>query len=256
MGDKLVVDVSDRIATITINNPSKRNALDIDILKQLSSIFNKLEADRDLRVVVIRGAGDKAFCAGYRIDYIDGRNESQDILEKTFFDLRASRLPIIAMLNGIVVGAGLDLCLNCDIRIAADDVKLGITPAKIGVVYHYEGVKRLAESVGVSAAKELLFTGRLITADEALRMGLVNKVAGRPELENTVYGMAGEISINSPLSIAGNKKILNSLLNFSPFTQQEKCEFSMLALEAKNSQDHSEGKKAFLEKRQPVFKGK
>jgi len=225
------------------------------MLKLFRAIFEKLEADPGMRVVIIRGEGDKAFCAGFSIDRIDTDGKAQNFLEETFGCIRASRLPVIAMQNGIVVGAGLDLSLNCDIRVAADDVKFGITPAKIGVVYHREGIKRLAESVGVAVAKELLYTGGLINSKRALQIGLVNLVVDRGELESTVGGIAGDIAGNAPLSVSGTKKILNSLLDFSPFTEEESGNFATLSLEAFRSMDHAEGQKAFLEKRRPVFQG-
>ncbi|MBF7084521.1 enoyl-CoA hydratase/isomerase family protein [Desulfallas sp. Bu1-1] len=255
MEEKVKVSVSGSIATITINNPSKRNALDFDILKQLRKIFDKLEADPGLRVVVMRGEGEKAFCAGFSIDRIDTDGAAQNFLEETFSHIRKSRLPVIAMHNGIVVGAGLDLSLNCDIRVAADDVRYGITPAKIGVVYHREGIKRLAEAVGVTVAKELLYTGKLISAKRALEIGLVNLVVARDELESTVEGMAAEICENAPLSVSGTKKILNAILDFDPFTEEQSNYFERLSLEAFRSRDHAEGQKAFLEKRKPVFQG-
>ena len=255
MSDKVLVQVEGSRATLIINNPAKRNALDVDILKQLSSAIGALDANPGIKVVILRGEGDKAFCAGYTIDKIDTGGEGSNILQDAFGKLRKTRLPIIGMINGIVVGAGLDLCLNCDIRIAAEDVKFGITAAKLGVLYPYDGIIRLAKTIGIPATKELLYTGRLITTGRAQELGLVNMVVSRNELEQTVSLMAEEIGNNAPLSISGTKKVLNSFLDFETFTPEEKNEFLALHLQAFQSRDFAEGQKAFLEKRKPVFQG-
>jgi len=221
----------------------------------LSLSIKELDANPGVKAVILRGEGEKAFCAGYSIDKIDMQREGSNNLIDTFGQLRKSRLPIIGMINGIVVGAGLDLCVNCDIKIAADDVKFGITAAKLGILYPYDGIIRLAKTIGISTTKELLYTGRLITAGRAMEIGLVNMVVSRNELQNRVFSIAEEISNNAPLSVSGTKKILNSFLEFETFTQDEKKEFLALHLKAFQSQHFIKGQKAFLEKRKPVFQG-
>ncbi len=256
MQDKVILKKDGNIATIIINNPAKRNSLDIDILKQLTLYINDLDSDLSMRALILRGEGEKAFCAGYSIDKIDSSGEASKYLEDAFKMMRGSRLPIIAMCNGIVVGAGLDLCLNCDLRIAADDVRFGITPAKLGVIYHFNGITRLAKTVGIPSAKDLLYTGDLISAKAALEIGLINNVVNRDDLEKSVLKKAGIISDNAPLSIAGTKKILNSLLDSKSYTGEQEKDFYALRAKALQSEDLAEGQKAFMEKRKPVFQGR
>lgn len=255
MSTKINLQSANHITTITIDNPSKMNALDDQSLNTLGIHLENINAAPDVRVLVLTGEGQKAFCAGYSIEKIDVSGEGQDIIERIYKKLREMRIPVIAMLNGAAIGAGLDLILNCDIVIAASDIKLGITPAKLGIVYHQDGLKRLAQKVGVSCAKELLFTGNLISAQRALEIGLANMVVDRNALTETVMTMAVSISENAPLSIYGTKEILNAVNGLNTFSDEQHRQFLELRKGAFGSKDFQEGKQAFQEKRKPVFQG-
>jgi len=161
------------------------------------------------------------------------------------------------MLNGFTVGAGLDLTTNCDFRIACDNAKLGITPSKLGVVYHPSGLQRFVNLVGPAATKHLFYSGRLISALRAKEIGLVDEVVPFDQLEETVMSLAGEIASNAPLSVKGHKYIVNCLVKAKArLTPNEEEEIREITFQAFNSEDLAEGRKAFLEKRKPVFKGK
>lgn len=258
----LLVKMDDKICTIEISRPKNRNTLTPLVLEQISDIMNRLNRRDDIRVIIIRGTGDKAFCAGYDINEIPTgarncfANKEHDILEKTFTQVRNYKYPVIAMINGVCVGAGLDLAVNCDFRIAASGIRLGMTPVKLGVTYHPEGLNRFIKLVGVAATKELFLTGKLIDADKAQKIGLVNQVVPFRELEDTTYSLAGEISKNAPISMSAIKYAINQLTESLNLGQKEKRHIDELTQKAFNSYDLLEGKKAFVQKRKPHFKGK
>jgi enoyl-CoA hydratase/carnithine racemase len=262
MSDQLLVKIENRICLITINRPEKRNSLTPELLEELYTLMEKLKTEGDAWVVIIRGAGEKAFCAGYDIGQIPtsrdrGEAGGQELLEKCFNSVYHFPYPVIAMLNGFTVGAGLDLATNCDLRIASEDARLGITPSKLGVVYHPNGIQRVINLVGPAATKELFYTGRLITAQRAKEIGLVDYVAPSDRLEETVMALAAEIAVNAPLSVKGHKQIINCIVKpKAQLAPTEEDEIRDVIFRAFNSEDLAEGRTAFLEKRSPVFKGK
>jgi enoyl-CoA hydratase/carnithine racemase len=258
----LLKKIENGICTLTINRPRKANSLNVEMLKEIILIMKELQDEQNVRVVVIRGAGSKAFCAGLDVGQIPasktaGEDNVQGVFEKSLAAVRELPLPAIAMINGFCVGAGLELAVNCDIRIASETAKLGITPAKLGLIYHPEGLKRFIALIGPSATKELFLTGRLITAQKAGRTGLVNEVAPDEHLEEIVYKLAGEIAVNAPLSVRGHKYIINSMTDkMFDLGGDEKDKINQMIARAFNSEDFLEGKRAFLENRKPEFKGK
>jgi len=262
LSDQLLVKIEDHICTLTINRPEKRNSLSPDLLEELLAVMEELKAGDEARVVVIRGAGDKAFCAGYDISSIPTSraredNSGQNLLEMSLNSVYTFPYPVIGMLNGFTVGAGLDLSANCDLRIACDTAMLGITPAKLGVIYHPDGLQRFINLVGPASTKDLFYTGRLITAQRAKEIGLVDQVVPADRLEETVMSLAGEIAGNAPLSVKGHKHIINYLVRAKAnLTGPEEEEIKEMIFRAFNSEDLAEGRKAFLEKRKPVFKGR
>ncbi len=259
---QLIIWTKGRVCTMEINRPQKRNTLNPVVLQAMSEAMDDLEKQEDIRVVIIRGVGDKAFCAGFDISEIPaGSGEQvagggQGLLEAAFSRVRNFKYPVIAMINGVCVGAGLDLAANCDFRIAAEGVRLGITPAKLGVVYHASGLNRFIRLVGVAATRELFYTGRLIPAERALAMGLVDQVVPAGGLEEAVYGLAEEIAENAPLSVCGSKYIINRLVEKFFLSPEEEEEIRQMTIRAFNSQDLLEGQMAFLQKRKPQFKGR
>ena len=164
--------------------------------------------------------------------------------------------PTIAMLNGYAFGAGLNTCMCCDIRIAAEDVKAGMPPAKLGLVYHPEGLKQFIHVLGMARTREIFFTGKTYQGQELLHMGLVDHLVPRSELVETAYGMAEEIAGNAPLSLKGSKRIMNMLEDSLSLTEEQLAEAEKMIGHAFNSDDLKEGQTAFIEKRKPKFTGK
>lgn len=259
---QLLVCVDDRVCTITINRPDKRNSLNTNILECLSQAMDDLDKSEDIRVIILRGKGNKAFCAGFDVSEIPTEpgnlkaGSEHETLEETFKRLRNFKYPVIAMINGACAGAGLDLALNCDLRIAQEGARLGITPAKLGVTYHPAGLNRFIQLVGVSVTKELFYTGRLIPATRALELGLVDQLVQADELEKVVINLAQEIADNAPLSIRCLKYTINKLTEKFHLTPEEEANVRAMHAKAFKSEDLAEGKLAFLQKRKPQFKGK
>ncbi|MTI83120.1 MAG: hypothetical protein FH756_04285 [Firmicutes bacterium] len=259
---ELLIHSDSQVCTLVLNRPSRRNSLSNALLGLLSKTLEKLEKDVNVRVVIIRGTGDQAFCAGFDINEISTGNDSKtpggehQLLEETFQRLRNLSKPVIAMINGVCIGGGLDLALNCDFRVAMEGARLGMTPAKLGVTYHPAGLNRFIQLVGVNATKELFFTGKLIPAEKALKLGLINQVATAEELGKNVYALAREIAGNAPLSLESIKYTINKLTDKIWLSLEEEEIIRKMTLGAFSSEDFAEGKEAFLQRRKPRFKGK
>jgi enoyl-CoA hydratase/carnithine racemase len=233
-----------------------------EILLQLGDTLNSLKEEGEVRVVVIRGAGEEAFSSGYDIGRIgtgSGQEETgprQNPLEYGMEAVLAYPYPVIAMIYGYAIGAGLELAVTCDLRLAADTARLGITPAKLGVVYHHPGILRFVNLVGVAQTKELFYTGRLITAQRAEHIGLVDHVLPAQELAKATYDLAREIAENAPLSVSGTKATISKLLNYQTLGPEDETELRKLQAQAYASDDLKEGQRAFMEKRKPRFTGR
>jgi len=260
--NQVIIHEDGPMCTVTINRPEKRNSLSSGVLQVLSRTLDELDARAEIRVIILRGAGDKAFCAGFDITEIPVGNGDRigsgehRLLEDTFRRVRSVKQPVIAMINGICVGAGLDLAINCDFRIAREGVLLGMTPAKLGVTYHPAGLNRFLQLVGINATKELFYTGKLVSTSRALETGLLNRVVSAEELEETVYALAAEIARNAPLSLASLKYTINKLAEKVFLTHEEEETIRQMTLRAFNSRDLAEGQRAFTEKRKPRFTGR
>jgi enoyl-CoA hydratase/carnithine racemase len=259
---KIIVEQEKSISKIFLNRPDKRNALSPSLLAELLEAAEAVDGNPDCRAIVITGIGEKAFSAGFDISEIksSGGNappgSESVILEEAFARLRKLRTPTIAMINGVVMGAACDLITNCDFRIAVDDAKFAITPAKIGVVYPWEGMLRFVNLIGLANAKEMFMTGKVIPADRALQFGLVNKLVPRNQLWTETLAFAKDLIEGAPLSIIAAKAIINMLVSNTRYDteimQQITAEHSFVM----QSEDSLEGTRAFLEKRKPVFNGK
>ncbi len=248
------------VTRIQISNPEKRGALDHDILDAITATVK----EEDSRCLVITGSGP-VFSAGYDIGNFNDESAFSEAAEKLvahpFTDaidaLAAYPYPVIAAINGHAIGGGLELAVTCDIRVAVRGVKMGMPPAKIGLIYGHTGLRRFMEVCGLPNTNELFFSGRNVDSDRACEMGLVNHVVEADDLEETVLSLAGEIAANSPLSLAGNKRIL-STLRALPGQLPEDVERDLVELREScfRTEDFREGIKAFGEKRKPDWKGR
>jgi len=260
----LLVQKEGNICTLTINRPERRNSLNPEILLKLGDTLNALKEEGEVRVVVIRGVGEQAFSSGYDIGRIgtggggvpEETGPRRNPLEYGMSSVLAYPYPVIAMIYGYAVGAGLELAVTCDLRLAADNAHLGITPAKLGVVYSPSGIQKFLNLVGIAHTKELFYTGRLIEAQRAREKGLVDYVFPAVELESATYELAREIAENAPLSISGAKSTVSKLLSYQTLCPEDEAELRELQARAMRSEDLREGQRAFMEKRKPNFVGR
>jgi enoyl-CoA hydratase len=260
----LLTEKNERVCTIIFNRPEKRNALTPVMLFQLTELLKSIQEEAEIRCLVFRGAGDKAFTAGYDISAIPSdmtpeqaaalkvKSPFQDVLNA----VQDFPYPVIAMLNGHAFGAGCDLAMTCDVRIAAENAQIGIPPAKLGIVYQPDGIQRLINIAGLANAKEIFFTGRSYRAPRAKEMGLVHYVLPQDQLASFTYEMAREISENAPLSLKGMKVIFNKIFLSQKLDPRDTEEIENMRLQAFNSEDLKEGQRAFKEKRKPIFQGR
>jgi enoyl-CoA hydratase/carnithine racemase len=258
MTEKLVLDhPAQGVARLTISNPDRRGALDHEILDALAGHARTLEE----RCLVIRGSG-QVFSAGYDIGNLGEQSfeeSAERLVAHPFNDaieaLEAYEYPVLAALNGHAIGGGLELALTCDIRVAARGIRLGMPPAKLGLIYSHTGLRRFIDVCGVANTAELFYVGRNIGAERAERMGLVNELVEPEELDEHVLDLAAEIAANSPLSLAGNKRAIRAL-RARPLPEEVERELVELRESCFRSEDFREGVRAFAEKRKPVWRGR
>ena len=261
---ELIKEFKGTIGTLKLNRPERGNALSLSLLVELHLTLKKWEEEDSVRVVVITGNSDKSFSAGYDIAAIptDLTPEAVEILktnnplELALDSVKNFPFPVIAMINGYCFGAGLNLAMCCDIRIGADHIKVGMPPAKLGLIYHPEGFRQFIEVIGMARTREIFFTGHTYQGSEVKSMGLVDHLVPISDLSETVYRMAEEISKNAPLSLKGMKKIMNMIGKHPILDSEDMMKAQTLITESFNSDDLKEGQTAFIEKRKPVFTGK
>lgn len=258
---KLLMEKDGAIGWIIFNQPEKRNAVSQEMWQLMPGYIEELEKDAAIRVVVLRGAGEKAFVAGADISqFKDRRRNMADEEEYSRISGRGQESltqlskPLMAMIHGFCIGGGVGIALACDMRIAADDARFGVPAARLGLGYHYKGMEKLLQLVGPAYTKEIFFTARTdFSAQDALRMGLINQVVPRAELETFVRHYAALIAQNAPLTLRSAKTNVNHLLR--PPEQRDLALLEKLIADCFNSQDYQEGVRAFSEKRRPQFQG-
>lgn len=259
---RIVAEVRDRVGWITFNHPERRNAMSLDMWQGLGKVAEAFERDPQVRAVVMRGAGGKAFVSGADISEFD--QHRADAAQKKTYDEIASRghaglaslsKPLIAMVDGFCVGGGLAIALAADVRFAASGSGFSIPAARLGLGYDYRGVAALARSVGPSVAKDMLFSARFVDAEEALRIGLVNFLVDAKLLEERVASYAAQIAANAPLAVHAAKKAVQAFEHYADSPQGAE-DVADLVLRCFDSEDYREGRRAFLTKQIPHFHGR
>ncbi len=258
--EKLLARCDGEVGVITFNNPEKHNAMSMDMWQALAQALDAMAEIESLRLVVLEGAGDKAFVSGADISEFEtlraGKAQQQtyeDAFDKAQHALAGFEKPVVARIKGYCVGGGLALALNADIRLASDDSVFAIPAAKLGVGYGYDSIKTLTSIVGPSFAKDILFSARFLKADEALRIGLVNQVVAANELDALVEDYVGRLVRNAPLTIRSVKAAVREIV--SDPGQPGPDYVAQLVEACFASDDYREGRKAFMEKRKPRFRG-
>ncbi len=262
--NELTIQTKEHICTLVLNRAEKGNSLTPEMLFGIHDNLEELAKNDEVRAVVITGAGDRAFCGGYDITALptsdasaqEATREGRDPFESALQAIVNFPYPVIAMLNGYAFGGGCDLAVSCDIRIGANDIRMGMVPARLGLAYSASGIKRFIQTIGLSKAKEIFFTGRHYNADQAKQIGLLDHLVPRPELESFTYEMAQEIAGNAPLSLKGIKRIMNLISNSQKLSEEDRKEADTIFAKTLFSEDLKEGRLAFIQKRKPLFKGK
>jgi len=260
---ELLISTNGPIATLTLNRPDQRNTLTPKLLAGIHLTLEKWAAGDTIRAVVVTGGSGSVFSAGYDIGTIsmDADPENRRLLKKDNpFDLALSSIrnfpyPVIAMMNGHAFGGGLNLAMACDISIGADDIKTGMPPAKLGLVYPPAGLQLFVEVLGMARVREIFLTRKTYSGSAVKAMGLVDHLVPRDDLVQRTYALAAEIAGNAPLAVRGIKKMLNMLGERMSLDAAFLAEAEKLVTTALNSEDLKEGRSAFLDKRKPIFKG-
>ena len=262
-GKLLIDEPADGVLRLTISNPAKRNALDHPILDAISATLSELSApSSQVRCVMVTGAHGM-FSAGYDIGEIpddDFEERAERLVAHPFTQaidaLAAFPYPTLASLPGHTIGGGLELALSCDLRVAQTEIKLGMPPAKLGLVYSHTGLRRFIDAIGAARTRELFLLGSYIDAPTALAWGLVNRVASGEELDALALGLAGELAGNAPLAQTGNKRVIEALLRAeSELPADIEEELIELRRASFASQDLREGMRAFAERRPARWRG-
>lgn len=263
MSELVLCHQQDAIVTLTLNRPEKHNAMSPDLLAVLREHLQRLAADTNVRVLIIRGQGTQAFTSGYDIGRLPERqgntrvtpSAEQGLFPQVLHAVRTFPAPVIAMIYGFCMGGGLELAATCDIRLAAETGRFCMPPARLGVLYSGEGVLRFVNLIGIANTCEIFYTACTFDAQRAREMGLVNQVMPVADLEPQTYAMAHQIAHNAPLSVQNTKKLLAQVQSFQDFSAHAEM-IQRLRDECLQSDDFQEGRRAFLEKRRPLFQGR
>ena len=261
MSDEILVERTGRIATVVFNRPHVRNAFNLSMWSALPGVMEGLSRDPDVRAIVFRGAGEEAFASG--ADISEFKENRKDRASAEAYNARtaaASRAlencpkPTVAMIYGYCMGGAVATAMACDLRFSADTGKFGIPAGRLGIIYGLHAVKRLVSLVGPAIAKDILFSARLLDAQEALRAGFVQRVVPAVDLAAYTYEYLARVVENAPLTVQGAKLIVEAIVEDGGVARQD--EIAQLQLRAFESEDYREGTAAFLEKRRPRFIGR
>lgn len=257
--DTILFRIEDGVATITFNRPKALNALNADLLRELSAALDEINRNEEIRVLILTGAGDKAFVAGADISELSTFTPLQGKIfsyagHGVMNQLQALSIPVIAAVNGFALGGGSEIALACDFIYASEKAKFGLPEENLGLIPGFGGTQRLPRQIGKNMAKELIFTARLLSAEEALNLGLVNKVCAHDTLMEEVKKVAASVAAKGKVAIRAAKQAINHGMEVDLATGC-KMEIDAFAL-CMASEDSREGTAAFLEKRQAAFTGK
>ncbi len=243
---------------LELNRPERRNALNAAMWAAIPQLMKSLDEHVDVRVIVIRGEGTQAFAAGADIsEFGQARSDAaaakdyEALNGAAFAAMRQAKKPVIAMIRGYCIGGGLALALACDLRLADSTALFQLPPARLGLAYPLDGLRDLVAAIGSAAAKDLIFTARRIGAEEALRLGLIDRLV--TDIDSETTALSAEIAANAPLTIAHAKRAIDLIAARPGHAEQE--EVAQLAAACFDSADYAEGRAAFAEKRKPVFRG-
>ena len=260
MAGRIDIAIEGALGWIRIDHAERRNAISAEMWAQLADAAEKLDAEPAVRVLVIRGAGEIAFVSGADISEFESRRTGgpaaavyENGTQRAFRALACVTKPVVAMIHGFCVGGGMATALAADLRYCADDAIFAIPAARLGLGYHAAGIEALSQLVGPSTAKEIFFTARRYRADEALRLGLVNAVFPKAELEARVRELVGQIAENAPLTVRSVKRIARELAR-DP-AERDRAAIAESIQRCFDSEDYKEGVRAFMEKRKPRFQG-
>jgi enoyl-CoA hydratase/carnithine racemase len=258
--DKMLSRKEGHVGYVIFNNPERRNAVSLEMWEATVRILDDFGNDNDIRVVVLTGAGDKAFVSGADISRFESERANEEAVarynqtvERANAAIYEYPKPTIAMIRGYCIGGGVGLALCCDLRICSDDSRFAVPAAKLGLGYSYHGLKKLVDVVGISFAKEIFYTARQFDAEEARTMGLVNRVVKAAELEAYMKKYADMIGENAPMTIATTKFTVGEVVKDESKRDLAKC--AAMVKKCFESNDYTEGRSAFMEKRKPIFTG-
>ena len=262
-GGELRLDFpAEAVARLTLDNRAKRNPLSHAVLDAIAEVLPRLDHGIDVRCVVFTGSGS-AFSAGYDIGAIPDESFERDAealvahpFHAAMEAISAHPYPVLAAINGHCLGGGLELAVRCDLRLCAAEAKLGMPPAKLGLIYGHTGLEQFIDCIGIPRTKELFLTGRVLGGERAAEIGLVHEVHPAAEIEAQSLELASAIAANAPISMTGNKRVIETLARFPRLSPKQAEELVELRRSCFSSEDFREGVRAFAEKRAPVWRGR
>lgn len=257
MANELYLEKDGAVATIVINRADQRNAFSLEMFKQLPVLLDEVEQDTEIRTLVLKGVDDRAFSAGADIkEFLDNRIAKDKAREYNDYALAAAdRLyrfpkPTIALIRKLAIGGGLEIAMSCDFRFASSDSRFGITAARLGIIYNLASTKRLLSVIGPIKTKELLYTGKLIDAEKAKEIGILQHIGEGDETDVAAYTYAKELAQVSATALRGNKQVIQAVVDGANEETEHLAEVILASFE---SEDYKEGIQAFLDKRPPNF---